>query len=206
MAAGNALSLAARRSTTFANAAALAVANAFKTLIATDNASANTYTGAALNGALANPGPVTEAMMRVPRFPSVTTTVDAATYNTTDPIVFTGTRGGQAATVSILLTQAGGGETVIGTTPLDTLTSIYVPIQLTANGEFTFGFSGLAARKSATGNTQRMPFKGNADGIVNVGYEDGTTDLLPVTSGLIESASPYRIIAASTTVGITVYD
>ena len=201
---GNSNALESKRSTTFANAAALADADAFKTLVATDPTGANTYSGADLDGILANPGPVTETMMRIPRFPSVTTTVDAATYNTTDPIVCTGTRDGEVATVELLLTAAGGGETIVGDEPLDTLVSIYVPTQLQNIGEFTFGFSGVGARIKH-GMTQRLAFKGLADGTVTVGYEDGLTDGIVVTSGLVEAASPYRIYAFGTTVGVTVY-
>jgi hypothetical protein len=202
---GHSTALASQRSTTFLTAASLADADAFKTLIATDPAAAHTYSAADLNGALANPGPVTDLKMLVPRFPTVTTTADAATYNTTDPIVFTGTRGGLAATVSITLTQAGGGETLIGATPLDTLTSIHVPIQLQNIGEFTFGFSGVAARKR-NGMTQRMPFEAFADGIVKVGYEDGTTNSLTLVAHDVSPASPYRIYADTTAVGVIVYD
>lgn len=213
MADARSLGLAARRTTTFATAAALADTDAFKAATPTATTAA-VYATTDLDGALANPGPVEEAAMLVPRYPSVTSSTSAATYNTTDPIIFTGTRGGQVATVSLTLTQAGGNETVIAAAtdePLDTLTSISVPAQLQEGGTIAFGFSGIGCRRTAVGSgasvERRMAFKALADGYVECGYSDGITDVLPVKDGVLESVTPKRIYGPSnTTVGVTVYD
>lgn len=114
-------------------------ADGIKTSIATDNTGANTYSGGALNGVV-TAGAV-RTVKGISMTVSVTTSVQAATYQTgaSYPIVFTGTYAGKAQTESLLLTNAGGGETIEGTKPFDTVTSIAVPQQLTAAGAFTFG-------------------------------------------------------------------
>lgn len=196
--------IAERRSTTFATSAALADVDAFKTAAATPT-SAVTYSGADLDGALANPGPVTDAMMRVARFPSVTSSAQASTYNTTDAIVLTGTRGGVTATVSLLLTAAGGDETIIGTDPLDTLTSIYVPAQLGGSGALAFGFSGVAC-PLRRGIFRPMPFIPLGAGSVRIGWHDGVSDTLAVLQNVDPHVSPFRIYADTTDVGVTVLD
>jgi hypothetical protein len=198
------LALALRRSTTFATAAALADTDAFKASFASPT-SATTYSVATLDGALANPGPVTDLKMKVARYPSVTTNASPATFNTTDPIIWTGTRGGVEVTVQTLLTQAGGNETIIGTTPLDTLTSVYVPAQLGGGGLMELGFSGIACPRRHLVD-QRFPFMAVDTGTVKVGWPDGVTDNFPVQAYLVAPISPYRIYADTTDVGVAILD
>jgi len=201
---GTSVALAGRRSVTFAAAANLADVDAFKSAAATPT-SAVTYSAADLDGVLANPGPSTDAKMLVPRYPSVTSTANAATYNTTDAIQFHGTYGGESVTRSATLTDANGDETIIADGPLDTLTSIDVPAQLLAGGTLAFGFSGIGRRRR-NGVDQRLVFYPAADGTVKVGYPDGITDSMPVQAYLVAPASPYRIYADTTDVGITVLE
>lgn len=187
------------RTKTFATAAELADADAIKTLVATA-LTAQSYSGAALNGALANPGP---AVFDPPRFVSVTTTTDAATYNTTDPIVVTGTRNGEVVTESLVLTQAGGNETVIGDQPFDTVTQIDIPAQLTVNGEFTFGVSGVAERKP---NQPYRQVRAIGAGNLHVGYAGGVEDTFAMADGEKDPILAERIYASGTTCGVKLYD
>jgi hypothetical protein len=195
--------IASRRTTTFATAAELADVDAFKTSVATAT-SAAVYSGATLNGAKANPGPVTDEKMRVAAYPSVTSSAQASTYNTTDPIVWTGTRGGEVVTVETLLTDANGDETIVGASPLDTLVSIAVPAMLGASGALEFGFSGLAAPRRHD-RTQPMLVMALAEGIVHVGYPDGVEDSFRLNAYQVAPLSAYRIYP-DTNVGIAVLD
>src|SRR5574337_1095199 len=112
-------------------------ADAIKTSVATV-ASAVSYSGAALNGAV-GAGAITPT-----KTISVTSSVSAATYNTTDPIVITGTNErGEVITDSLLLTAAGGNETIGGKHAFKTVTKIDVPAQLGTGGAFTFGILDL---------------------------------------------------------------
>lgn len=195
-----------QRTHSFANAAALADGDALKASIATDNAAAHTYSGTALDGALANPGP---AVFDPPRFVSVTTSAEAACYRTgaSYPIVFTGMRGGETVTESLLLTQAGGNETIIGNQPFDRVTSIAVPIQLKATGAFTFGVHGVACK--ATAKTQ-LPFRqvrAVGAGSLKVGFAGGTTDTLTLADAEKDAIEVVRVYGASaTTCGVRIYE
>lgn len=184
----------------------LADADGLKTSIATA-LTAQVYSGAALNGALANPGPaVLDAPPsgKGPRFFSVTTTTDAATYNTTDPIVVTGKYGGVAVTENILLTQAGGNETVLGNQPFDEVTSIAVPAQLTTDGAFTFGVSGVACKGPGGRQHPYRQVQAIGAGNLHVGYTGGFHDTIPMTDGQKETIEPVRIYADSTC-GVRLY-
>jgi len=114
--------------------------NGIKTSVGTSIA-AQEYTGAALNGALmptANP----LVNWRLPRGVSVTTSVSAGRYNTTDPIVFTGPNwNGIESTANVYLTDEDGGETVSCGIKQGILipTKVAVPAQLLAGGAFEFG-------------------------------------------------------------------
>lgn len=107
--------------------------DAIKTSIATST-SLQTYTGAALNGAVGS-GTVIAA-----RLVSVTTAAAALAYNVTDPIVVTGTLDNGITFVDyITLTNTNGGETVTSSWNFATVTSIEVPAQLLTTGAFQFG-------------------------------------------------------------------
>jgi hypothetical protein len=162
------------------------------------------YNGAALNGAVHAAGFV------FPRYPTVLTAVSAATYNTTDPILVLGTRGGVAVTVPLLLTAAGGGETITGTTPLETITSITVPIQLQAAGGLSFGVVDMGPFPQVLAGVigEDMPYrraKATAAGTLVFGFDDGTTDSTTCVAGGIEDVLFYRLYGTSTATPITVY-
>jgi hypothetical protein len=160
--------------------------DAIKTAIATA-ITAQTYTGAALNGALVGTN------WRLPRGVSVTTSAVASCYNTTDAIVFTGTDWfGAAATANVTLTQAGGGETIVATTAgLMSVTQIDVPAQLLATGQFEFGMRDIIlTQRNAAGHyclIGRQIRHGTAGDIL-VGYDGDTNPADPSV------ADPYRDI------------
>jgi len=170
-------------------AAVITDADGIKTAIAT-NVAAQSYTGAALNGAIANPGPALVYM----RIVSVTTTASPATYNTTDPIIFTGTNQGAAArTANLLLTQAGGGETIYSVVGFDLVSQIDVPAQLGGGGQFEFGVFDILPDDPLCGVVSSV------GGNVNVVYEDGRGDIIPLAAAHREALPICRIVSASTT-------
>lgn len=190
------------RTHSFATAADLADADGIKTSVATDDEAAS-YSGAALNGAFANPGP---AEFDPPRFFSVSTTTDAATYNTTDPIVVTGTYGGEDVTEEIMLTQAGGNETVIGNQPFDSISQIDVPAQLTTDGAFTFGVSGIAAKKKYGKIHPFRQVRAIGAGNLKLGFTGGFTDTLVLADAEKDQVEPLRVYAVGTTCGVRLYE
>lgn len=96
------------------------------------------YSGVALNG-LVGGGTVNAAR------PVTVTTVAGSlpTFNTTDPIVITGTlpTGQTGWTESLYLTLPLGGETISGGWNLASVQSIAVPAQLLSTGSWTFGYA-----------------------------------------------------------------
>ena len=175
--------------------------------IKTDQAGAlipQSFSGAALDGTVHADG------FYFPRYPSVTTAASVATYNTIDPIVVTGTRGGVVATVSLLLTDAGGDETIVGTTPLETVTSIAVPAQLQAAGGLSFGVSGIGPfakvlAGAIVGNEPYRAAKACAAGTLVMIFPDATTDTTTCIAGAVEKVLFDGISASSTAGEITVY-
>jgi hypothetical protein len=180
-------------------AAGMTDADGIVTLLATQ-AVASVVNGAGLNGA------VQAAGFQFPRYITVTTTVDAATYNTAEPIVVTGTRGGAVATVSLTLTAAGGGETITSATPLDSVTSIAIPAQLGAAGEFTFGVVDMGCPFDANGGeTPFREVKVNGDGNLVVQFLDGSVVTVPCLTGDHETFIVRRIYGTSTCTPIVAY-
>lgn len=171
-------------------------ADGLKLSVAT-SLTAVTYSAATLDGALANPGP---AAIDLPMNVSVTTTTDAATYNTTDPIVVTGTNFyGEVITESLLLTEAGGNETIVGTKGFATVVSIAVPAQLTTDGAFTFGVLDTVL-DTMDGAAQRVT-NGHATVAGNVAIVDdgGKASTVPLNAASSLDAYVQKIVWASTT-------
>jgi hypothetical protein len=111
-----------------------------------------TYTVAHFNGPLAG-------AELTPRALSITTTPALGAYNTTDPIVVTGTiADGRVHVEEVYLTDADGGETIPGIWPFATITSIAVPAQLATTGAISAGFveAEAAARGSLLHQVTRM--------------------------------------------------
>lgn len=164
--------------------------NGIKQSVATDTAD-HTYSAATLDGVLANPGP---AALDPPRYASVTTGAHAATYKTgsTHAIVVTGTYGGATVTENLLLTNAGGGETIVGDQPFDTITSIFVPAQNDALGTFQFGVDGVASKMRSDERLVFRAVRANAAGNVKMGFET-YTDTVAFNSHELLPVAPTRI-------------
>ena len=197
------------RTISFANGAALVDDDGIMTLRATAT-TAESVTGVDLDGAYANPGPAYPAPAGhtgVAQYPTVTTTLEVPdVYNITDPIVFTGTYGGKTATSSCTLTAVKGNETIIGDNPLDSVVSVAIPAQLTTDGEFTFGFTDLAARKSSGVVYPWRKVRAGAAGNVAIYYPGGDTDVLAMAEAEQDEILITRIVAATTAVAFRLYE
>ena len=115
--------------------------NGIKLSIATA-VTVQTYSGAALDGAMANPGPAYTKMQRL----SVTTAANAATYIVGSTIVFTGTdQSGNPRVCTATIVETNGGEVLdaVDENGEDagamTVSSIVVAAQNDVNGAFEFG-------------------------------------------------------------------
>ena len=141
--------------------------DAIKQSVATSVA-AQSYSGATLDGVLANPGPAKTKMHRL----SVTTAASVGTYNITDAITATCTdQLGATRTLTATLTAVNGGETVEFTLSggadagAMTVSQIDVPAQNDANGAFEFGVTDVVFDSPA------RQIRGGAAGDVAVQYE-----------------------------------
>lgn len=176
--------------------------DAIKTSIATDNAAAHVYSGVALNGALGG-------TLDPPRYVSVKTAVQAATYKTgaSYPILFTGMYGGAVVTESLLLTNAAGGETIIGNQPFDTVTSISVPQQLGAAGAFEFGVDGVASKSRGGARDSFVAIRANAGGNVKLGFDAGYTDTIALAAAETQRIAAQRVYGnGGTAVAVTIFE
>lgn len=86
-------------------------------------------------------GALAAAPLKPGRPVQILTSAATGAYNTTDPILVTGTLdSGVTFTDKLYLTNANGGETVIGTWSFATITSVTIPAQLLTTGTLSFGF------------------------------------------------------------------
>jgi len=117
--------------------AADSTADADAVRLATTNTQAPvTWSGAGLNGVTGG------GTVNASRHATVTTTVSAGAYNTTDPILVTGLLdSGASLTESIYLTAANGGQTVEGIWRFTAITSITRPAQALAAGSISIGYA-----------------------------------------------------------------
>jgi flagellar capping protein FliD len=167
--------------------------DAIKTSIATA-VSAQSYSGGALNGAIG------AGEIDLPKSISITTGANASTYNLVDPIRITGTDWrGQTITEDVLLTNAGGGETVQTTKGFATVTSIAIPAQLTTGGTFKIGILDLVFNEPA-----RSIRHGGAGTIV-VKQQNGKSRSLVGIEGERQPTLISRVVAAGSTFPFTVY-
>lgn len=192
-------------------AAALADADGFVTTLATKT-TADTLTGAELNGALANPAPGLPPKTGIAFWPSVTTASATGAYTAASVITFTGTYNGETVTRTVALTAANGGETLIADGPLETLTQIDIEAQADTDGSFTFGFSGIGPKLLAGGTSyKKWLVKSYSDASaadtanVHVAYQDGTTDTVELAKGAQLEAAPVRVYG-DTTANVTIYE
>ena len=115
--------------------AEIADPDAIKTSIATV-AAAVSYTGVALNGADANPGPATptpshtdNVVTDVPQYPTATASSSAGSYVDGSEVVFTGTYGGAAKSRTATVVGTDGNATFVADGPLDTVSTVAVDAQ-----------------------------------------------------------------------------
>lgn len=167
-------------------------ADALVTSVAT-SLTAVTYQVATMDGALANPGP---AVMRLPQRVRIATTAVAACYNTTAPVVFTGTDDtGATVTESITLANAGGNEVRDGSQQFAGMVSIAVPAQLKNTGAFEFGVTDLAF----SAERPCVDILIGANGNVVVELEDGTTETIAALASDRLPGIVLRIVDTNTT-------
>ena len=175
---------------------AIAVANA----IVTSTASAITVTTLTPASGFASTTSGIFGLVR--RNVTVTTAAHAASYKTGagSAIVVTGTDvNGAVQTESLLLTQAGGNETVAGLLDFATVTKIVIPGQNDALGAFTFGVQDIfcQCRDVAVGTSGTL--------VVKYQYKD-TLDTIPAEAiahwGSKQSIQPSRIYSTSTATNI----
>lgn len=197
----------ARRTMTLA-AANLVDADGIKTSIASA-ASAQSYTTAALNGALAFAGigePRLASFRELASYPTTTASSNAGSYVAGSAIEFVGTYGGEPVTRTALLTTADGGETVFADGPIDTVITIRVAAQVNTSGAFTFGFSGACPRKKVGpgGRLRQWWLVGGGAGNIVVGHPLGN-DTLVSAAGREHFVAVQRILEA-TAVPVTIYE
>jgi hypothetical protein len=196
------------RSLSFTSSAALLDADGIKTTIATV-AAAVTYTGAALNGAYANPGPAIPAPgghAGVAQWPVATASSAAGSFVNGSSITWVGLYGGVSTTRTATVVGTDGNASFIADGPLESVTSVTIAAQVNTSGAWTLGFTDLAPRK-VPGSTSEPVFRGivgNAVGNVAVSYTGSAySDVLVCIAGQQWPVDAMRIIQATTTIAFT---
>lgn len=190
------------RSFSVAAAAQFKDADGIKTSVATA-ATAQSYTGGALNGTLNLSGASDCASI-----PCFSSTSNAGSYVNGSAIVFVGTYGGQSVERTALITGTDGGQTeVVADGPLDvgSVTQIRVAAQVNTGGQFTFGFTGLLPKKTAQGHFREWRIVARAAGSAVVGYQNGGTDTLVMIASEVHPV-PVARIYATTGIALTVLE
>lgn len=179
----------AKRTVTLAGSLA-AVGNSIVTSLATAT-TPTVLNGAGLTG-------TTGGVLQLSQNVTVTTTSSATTYDTTDPIVVKGTDiNGQLITENLLLTMAGGGETVTGKLAFFTITEIDIPAQVTTSGAFTFG------SKNYFPGAEVFEIRVKTAGSLHMEYQNLSTDTLSALAGDRLPYSPIKIFSDSTAQDVT---
>lgn len=190
--------------------ASLVSANGLKTSVATA-ASAQSYSGAALNGSMvsSNVGACKlgeGSYSGLAGYPAVTASNSVGSYVNNSTVVFTGSYGGQTVTRTATITNTAGNGTFITDGPLDTVTQIDVQAQANTAGAFTFGWSGVAPTKPLGSGSRMRTWKVvcNVAGNLHC-VAGGNADTVPLAAQQEYQASPSRIYADST-VEFTLYE
>lgn len=164
------------------------------------------YSGAQLDGAAVDDG----IFVKLARTVTVTSSVATGAYDTNDPIVVTGRRGGSVITEELQLTDADGGETIRGVLAFDRIDSIDVPAQTLDTGALEFGVGDVCG---PDGDKLCRRIKPLGDGFVRLRQDlDGELDeSIPVTTlAGFEDIAPLRILTdqalpSPTNVGLVIY-
>jgi len=169
-------------------------------------ASIATYSGAALDGATVTDGvstPAPSGLIGVSQHPIAVAASHAGSYVVNSTVVFTGTRGGKAATSTATVTSANGNLTYVGNNPLDTVTSIVVGAQADALGAWTFGYNDIVCPQRGGCDEPFRVLRPTSTGNVVIVDGSGRSVTVPVVSGgPDELVGIYRVkfSSASTTV------
>ncbi len=154
---------------------------------------ATTLTGGALDGAVQAAGLLFHRLLTVTLAPS------AGSYSTS-PIVITGTRGGNAASVSVTPATTDGNEFLTSVLPLDSVASVIIPAQADALGAIEVGVTDMVCDYATVMDSQ-IPIKRiktvGAGNLVVV-TSSGEEVMIPCLAGDVEDVF-VSIIRASTT-------
>lgn len=199
------------RATKTIAAAALLDADGFKTTIATE-ASIQTYTGGAINGAAAAAGPAHGFAY----IPSATASSSADSYVAGSTIQFVGTYRGLAVTRTATVVGTDGNTTFLADGPLEgPVTSIIVGAQADTSGAWLFGWTD-ALPASRPGPTTRahnenvmrnwLKLVATSAANVHVGYGNmgAVEDTVPLVVGQ-ELEAPVTRLYGDSTAGVTIY-
>ncbi len=195
---------AARRTVTFASGALLD-ADGIKTSFATST-SPVTLVPSNFNGAEISSS--SGAMLKLPRTVTLNRSNNANQFSV-EPIVIAGWRGGVAVTELLTPANDDGNDTLAGTQPFDSISSVAIPAQGGTSGAFTIGVRDICAHAGDTFAGVEVA----AAGTLHVAYGDSAgsaVDALPIASGqigVVKPIAPTKILTdgSKTTVGVTVY-
>lgn len=184
-------------------AADLADPNAIKTSIATA-ATAQSYSGAALNGASVTDD-VAAPDHGFAAYPTAALSNNAGSYVDGSEITWTGTYQGEAVTRTGTIEGTDGGITVTGDGPLDTCDGVDVEAQANTGGALEFGWVDVVTTTQAGEPSRKRQFAviAGTAGNVHVEHADGSSDIAPLVAGAALGGPlpvfPRRVFAASTT-------
>jgi hypothetical protein len=119
---------------------------AIKTSIQTA-VTAQTYSGAALNGSDVATGTATPApsgLTNVAQYPTVTCSNNAGVFTLNSAVTFTGTYGGKTVIRTATITSTAGNGTYVADGPVNTVTSVTVAAQATTGGTISLGWNDVA--------------------------------------------------------------
>jgi len=111
---------------------------------------------------------ITVGVLTPPRSLTITRALATGSY-TTDPVVFTGRRGGAAQTYSYTPADADGGDTAHSTVLFDSLSTIAFPAQVNTGGSWTVGTRDVGA----SSGDKFIGFKLPVAEIVTIAFDEG---------------------------------
>lgn len=170
-------------------------------------ATAQSYSGAALNGASKKPLP--DSKTGFAQWPTATASNSAGSYVNGSKIVFTSTYKGYPVVRTATVVGANGNATFVADGPVDgDVTLIAVGAQANAAGAWTFGFADLEC-PSRSSDKVLEPWRharGTGAGNIGVVNLDGSAEVLPCLDGEHHSTEIYRLKTSTTTVtSVTLY-
>jgi hypothetical protein len=168
-------------------------------------ASETTYLPAVMDGAGID---TSGQLLKCARTVTVTLAAGTGAYNDEDPIVVSGTYGGEVVTQEFTPSDADGSEILYGDQPFDTLTSIVIPAQDDTDGAFSFGVGDICARKGDHFTAVRCDTQITLHVQYGEGASNKSTDAHAVAQYDVDPVAPSRVLTGdSETAGaaVTVY-